>query len=198
MVACHDHDEPAQGQWDRATCRYDGVFSQVRVSFGATPFAPTLCILQCVAYFDCMRCVHFRSAGSFISQGIANVPVAVLLVSFSVVTTKYGSAFAHSLPSHVLSRVMGVVVAGMAPVVVQFGGKKLDQQVTEDAAHAAAASSSSSSAGANLLDPLPSFLPKGIEIPSVGYAPRSIIASWGFALKAAFMVATEQVLVDLT
>jgi hypothetical protein len=93
---------------------------------------------------------------------------------------------------------MGVVVAGMAPVVVQFGGKKLDQQVTEDAAHAAAASSSSSSAGANLLDPLPSFLPKGIEIPSVGYAPRSIIASWGFALKAAFMVATEQVLVDLT
>ena len=131
--------------------------------------------------------VQLLSAGSFISQGIANVPVAGLLVTFSVMTTKYGSAFAHSLPSHMLSRVMGVVVAGMAPVVVHFGGKKKqEQEVNEHGAQAlersSSSSSSSSSSGNNSVAPgivgdatlgsLPSFLPKGIEMPSVGYAPQ--------------------------
>lgn len=63
-------------------------------------------------------------AGSYILQGTAIVPVAALLVTFSVMTTRLGSNFAHSLPSHILSRVMGVFVMGMAPVVVWCGGKK--------------------------------------------------------------------------
>jgi hypothetical protein len=33
VVAGRDHDEPAQDQWDRATCRDHGVLSQVRVMF---------------------------------------------------------------------------------------------------------------------------------------------------------------------
>jgi hypothetical protein len=37
-------------------------------------------------------------------------------VMFSTMTAKYGVAFAHSLPSHLLSRVMGAVIMGMAPV----------------------------------------------------------------------------------
>lgn len=74
------------------------------------------------------------SGYALISQGVGNLPVAALLVSFSVMTTKYGSAFAHSLPSHLLSRVMGVVIAGMAPVVVLFGKKKTPAAVTDEAA----------------------------------------------------------------
>ena len=120
----------------------------------------------------------FHSAGSFISQGIANIPVAGLLVTFSVITTKYGSAFAHSLPSHLLSRVMGVVVTGMAPIVVHFGGKnKQNGHEQENSARTGPRSSTSSgsdsgrkSADEGPLGPLPSFLPRGIEIPSIGYA----------------------------
>lgn len=90
-------------------------------------------------------------------------------------TTKYGSAFAHSLPSHMLSRVMGVVVAGMAPVVVHFGGKKKrERQVVEHDVCDVLESSSSSVAPADAddtpLGSLPSFLPRGIEMPSIGYA----------------------------
>lgn len=69
---------------------------------------------------------------------------------------------------------MGVVVVGMAPVVVHFGGKKKQEQQEEDIGHATSANSSS--ADDNVLGPLPSILPKGIKIPSLGYAPKWIAA----------------------
>ena len=104
------------------------------------------------------------SGYALISQGVGNLPVAALLVSFSVMTTKYGSAFAHSLPSHLLSRVMGVVVAGMAPVVVLFGKKKSPPQpaaATDMVAPPAA--EDTTGRPVNPLGPLPSWVPEELS-----------------------------------
>ena len=63
-------------------------------------------------------------AATYLAQGVANLPAAGLLVAFSVLFTQAGGAFAHSLPSQLLTRVMGVVILATVPVVLFCGGKK--------------------------------------------------------------------------
>ena len=73
--------------------------------------AQSLCRVALICL--CLSILFEGSRGSWVLYVVLVLPMQVM---FSTMTAKYGVAFAHSLPSHLLSRVMGAVIMGMAPV----------------------------------------------------------------------------------
>jgi hypothetical protein len=99
------------------------------------------------------------TCGAVFLRSVANLPAAGLLVSFSVFFTQAGGAFAHSLPSHLLARVMGVVIICMVPIVLFLGGKK-NKHGDASALVAAASSAGESSVLVGPLGPVPDWTPE--------------------------------------